>query len=558
MKDSLYRSLAKSTIKRHKNLYLPFIVNGIFLLIISIICLTMSSEQILKRKFITNISSLAFWIMLIFSAIIILSTYNFIQKKKYEENGLYMVLGMERKHIIKIMFWEIIYVASRVILIGCILGFVIYKISLASYMHMINLNTDIFKDGIFQNPFSTIMAGAIFLLIYLLLFAVNSIKIRKLSAIDLMRESKSGDKKSRFKGLTAVFGLLCLAGGYYISLTTKDPMKAISNLFIAVILVIIGTYLAFSVIISTVLAILKRNKDFYYKKENFAAISGLMYRVRNSSRSLAGITILSTSVMVILTSGLSLYLGTGEKINNISPYDYTIYSDYMDTDKDINLERVVEDFLKENKLQAKTDAYKKYITLAFKDGGNITPLAKDAQVGDFSNYGSFVNVSIIYTDRHDDVFKESKVIEVPNESSPKQIKIEKYDEKVVSKDYKDLDFKFSRPMNIIDSYYLLTDDMNEFNKLLNLIKSENDMAFSSYQETLQVNEEDKSKKWNSFEKDITNYLSTKGLDHTSVASRDAQIEEETQANSSIFFMGILLGLAFLVSTALFIYFKQLS
>lgn len=109
MKTSLYINLAKSTIKRHKNLYVPFMINSIFLLIITTICVNLNDKDLLniigRRTFISTISDLAYYIMIVFSAIIILSTYNFIRKKKYEENGLYMVLGMEKKHIIKIMFW---------------------------------------------------------------------------------------------------------------------------------------------------------------------------------------------------------------------------------------------------------------------------------------------------------------------------------------------------------------------------------------------------------------------------------------------------------------------
>lgn len=559
MKKSLYRSLAKSTIKRHKNLYLPFMINGIFLLIISAICLTIGSEKILSRKFITNISSLAYVVMLIFSTIIILSTYNFIQKKKYEENGLYMVLGMERKHIVKIMFWEILHLAIRVVLIGSILAFILYKISLASYMRMINLETDIFKEGIFQNPFPTIMTGAIFLAIYLLLFLVNVIKIRKLSAIELMREAKAGDKKNSYKGITAILGLIFLGGGYYISLTTTNPMKAITNLFIAVILVIIGTYMAFSVIISTLLNILKRNKKFYYKKENFAAISGLMYRVKNSSRTLAGITILSTSVMVILTSGLSLYLGTNEKIESLSPSDYSIYNSFMEDDNKMVLEDYVGDYLKKNDLKASTDSYSIFSSLACNDQGKLVAFPKETNGVDFSNYDNFANFNLLLIEDHDEFFKDQSIIEVISNGNTEDAKIGKFDKKIEKIDYEDLDFKFAKPMDVIETHYYITNDKDEFSKLKKLMTSENEMSFSSYQEVLQINKENKNKKWDNFDKDIENYLaSEKRLEYLSLTSKENEREDAIQVNSSIFFMGILLGIAFLVSTALFIYFKQLS
>lgn len=558
MKDSLYRSLAKSTIKRHKNLYLPFIINGIFLLIISSICITLGSEKLLKRQFITSISELAYFIMIVFSMIIIISTYNFIQKKKYEENGLYMVLGMERKHIIRIMFWEIIYVATRVVIIGSILGFVFYKIAFAIYLHMINSDVNIFEEGIFQNPSTTLLTGGIFLLIYILLFLINVFKIRKLTAIELLRESEAGDKKSKFNVLTAILGLLCLGLGYYISITTKNPMKAISNLFIAVIFVIIGTYLAFSVIISTILNLLKKRKKFYYKKENFAAISGLMFRVKNSSRTLAGITILSTSMMVILTSGLSLYLGTSEKINNLTPYDYVITSNFIEQEDKMELEGLVKDYLEDNELKATTDNYKLYSALAFRDKGKILAMPKDAEPGDYNNYDSFVNVNIIYTDRHDDLFKDSNLIEVKNKSNQDGLKVAGYDKKIATENYNDINFKFSRDVDIIDTYYLLTNDKKEFNDLKILLTSENEMAYSSYEEVLMLNKSNESKKWDYFSRDIKKYLNNKGKDYIGLTSREEKINDEISVNSSIFFMGILLGIAFLVSTAMFIYYKQLS
>lgn len=558
MNNSLYRRLAKSTRKRHKNLYLPFMINGIFLLVISSICLTLSSEEILKRQFINNISTLAFFIMVIFSAIIILSTYNFIQKKKYEENGLYMVLGMERKHIIKIMFWEILNIALKVILIGSILGFVLYKISMAIYLNMINSDINIFEAGIFQNPFPAFMTAVVFLLIYILLFIVNVIKIRKLSAVDLMRESKAGDKKGKFTALRAILGILCLAGGYYISITTENPMKAMSNLFIAVILVIIGTYFAFSVIISGILNILKKRKKFYYKKDNFVAVSGLMFRVKNSSRTLAGITILSTSVMVILTSGLSLYLGTNDKINNITPYDYVLYNSLVDDDSKEGLEKKTYEYLKDNELKADTDSYLQYTSLVFKDEGKLLPFPNEANLGDYSQYGSFANINIVYTDTHDDLFKHSNIIGVKSQDTTEDVKIAALDDNIIEKDYKDIDFKFSRNVDIIDTYYYLTNNKDDFERIKKLMTSDNEMAYHSLDEILLVNKENDNKKWDTFSTDIPTYLSSKGLDYVGVDSREEKIQNEIEVNSSIFFMGILLGLAFLVSTAIFIYYKQVS
>lgn len=456
------------------------------------------------------------------------------------------------------MFWEILHLAVRVVVIGGLLGFVLYKIFFAAYLHMLEVDMNIFEQGIFQNPYPSLIAGGAFLLIYLLLFVIQTIKIRKLTAMELLRESKAGDKKSKFKALTAILGLLCLGGGYYISITTTNPMGALQKLFIAVILVIIGTYLAFSVIISAILNILKRNKKFYYKKENFAAISGLMFRVKNSSRSLAGITILSTSVMVILTSGLSLYLGTNENIKNMIPSDYVISENLIDKEDKMVLENHVKDYLEENNLKAETDSYLLYSTLTYRDGGDLLPMPKNIEFRNFSNYESYVNLDLIFTDRHQNLFDKSNVLEVKSKEKDEDLKLRNFDKQTDRKNIDDIDFKFPRNIDIIDSRYFITNDYDQFNELKKLMAPEKEDSYYFYEEVLLLNKKEESEKWDSFQKDIKDYLSSKGLDDMVVTSREDKIKNEIELNSSIFFMGILLGIAFLVSTAIFIYYKQLS
>ena len=561
MKTSLYINLAKSTIKRHKNLYVPFMINSIFLLIITTICVNLNDKDLLniigRRTFISTISDLAYYIMIVFSAIIILSTYNFIRKKKYEENGLYMVLGMEKKHIIKIMFWELLYVSIFVIIVGCLLGFVFYKLAIGIYAKMIDIEANIFQNGIFQNPIPTLKTGLVFLIIFLILFLINAFKIRKFSAIELLRESKAGEKKTKFNLIKTIFGVLSLVAGYYISITTTNPLKATVNLFIAVILVIIGTYLSFSVIISFILNLLKKNNKFYFKKENFVAVSGLMYRVRNSSRTLSAITILSTSVVVILTSGLSLYLGTNEKIENILPTDYVIYHNLIGKKEDSNLEDSINRYLSDKNLEAKYDRYKTYITLAYREKDKVTAIPENIEIGGYDNYDSFVNINLIYTNNHDDVFKNSKIINVKMDDKVGNINLKNYDRKIKSINYKDFDFKFSKEANIMDSYYLVTNDLEIFNNLKKLVIPKNEVAFSMYEEVVLIDKLNKNKNRDNFEKNIISNLKGNGIEDVYSESKEEKIEE-IDGNSSIFFMGILLGIAFLASTAMFIYYKQLT
>lgn len=562
MKNSLYNKLAISTIKRHKNLYLPFAINAIFLLVITTICLNFKTDpslEILGRySFIKSISGLAYYVMLIFSTIIIFSTYNFIQKKKFEENGMYMVLGMEKRHIIKIMIFEIVYIALLVSIVGTLLGFVLYKLALAIYINMINLDIDIFENGIFQSPISNIKVLLIFLLIFLLLILINIFKMRKLSPIEFLTESKAGEKKSKFTLLNAAFGLLALIAGYYISLTTKNPLSAISNLFIAVVLVIIGTYLSFTVIISFILNRLKSNKNFYYKKNNFAAVSGLMYRVINSSRVLSAITILSTSVMVILTSGFALYFGIDDKIEQAIPSDYIISNNKLDKNETEKIDSIINQSLEENKLSGEKNKFTLYSTIAYKENDEILGIPKDKEMNNLvKNLDDYVSINLIYKEDTKELFKNDKILQIKENDKEKDLIIKNNNEKIGKINYKDLNFKISKAGDYIQTYNLLTNDYESFDKIKKLIEPKDQVSYYKYDYNIMLDKKNKSENWENFDQKLSEKFKNNNI-KAEIISKTHERKEEVNFNSSIFFVGILLGTAFLFSTVMFIYYKQLS
>lgn len=184
--------------------------------------------------------------------------------------------------------------------------------------------------GISTNVGFTVPAGAVGLaiLVFILFFTAailgNMIRIARLKPIDLMRSTKAGEKEPKAKWLMAVLGILCLGIGYYISLSVTNPMQAVGTFFIAVLFVIAGTYLLFISGSVALLKLLKNNKRFYYKKNHFVTVSGLMYRMKQNAAGLASICILSTMVLVTLFSTVALYVGTADCIRTMYPTDVSI------------------------------------------------------------------------------------------------------------------------------------------------------------------------------------------------------------------------------------------
>lgn len=107
----------------------------------------------------------------------------------------------------------------------------------------------------------------------------------------------------------ALLGAVAMGGGYYIAIVTENPIKATMLFFVAVILVIIGTYLLFTTFSIVLLKALRKNRRYYYKTNHFVAVSGMLYRMKRNAMGLASICILSTMVLVTVSTTFSLYLG---------------------------------------------------------------------------------------------------------------------------------------------------------------------------------------------------------------------------------------------------------
>ena len=552
---SLYHRLAIDGIRRHKRLYLPFIGTTVFFIVLINLCLSIMQDPLIKQFFgattIGSLMKLGSIILSIFALITILTNYNFIQKNKSEESGLYLMLGMEKRHLTKIYFHELLNLYLKSVIIGTIISAVIYKLVLAGLFKLMESDVNVLENGILADFAPLLLTALIMLGIFIVLLVKQSIKSKNFTPLSFMQEGKAGQKAPRFPILLGIFGIICIGAGYYISLTTQNPIQAFKLFFLAVILVIIGTYAAFSVIVSGILKLLQKNKNFYYKKSNFTAVSGLIYRVKNSANTLASIAILSTMVIVVLTSGFSLYFATSEIQESVYRTDYKLS---FPADKEIDYyKNKVEEILTENNKKGKIWTYKSTLLPVDRAGSTIRKKITDDQSLD----GSEIDMVYFVLDEDStyDFAGDDAVFIQTNEN--RQIeKIDGLDIRVK----KELKENYPTPISITDislndTDQLIFKDPKVFDQAIKAFATEwfgdgpvNNVNFDvdgDYDPYLRDKMWDELK--NNFDDDWFSFYDSQAEKHDLLA-----------IYAGIFVVGIILGLGFLVSTVLAIYYKQLS
>lgn len=553
---SLYHTLALDGIKRHKRLYLPFIGTTVFFIVLINICLSISADPLIKQFFgattIGILMDMGAIILAIFALITILTNYKFIQKNKAEEAGLYLMLGMEKKHLTKIYFHELLNLYLKSVVLGTVISALVYKLVLAGLFKLMESDIKVLENGIFPDFGPLLLTAAIFLGIFAILLIIQIFKSRSFTPLSFMEEAKAGQKTPRYPILTGVFGIICIGAGYYISLSVQNPMQALKLFFLAVLLVIIGTYAAFSVIVSGILKLLQKNKNFYYKKSNFTAVSGLIYRVRNSANTLASIAILSTMVIVVLTSGFSLYFATSEIQEELFKTDYKL-SFPGDEDMDYYKDEV-DKILKENNKAASIWTYESIILPVDRQGTTISKQITDDQSLDGSQIDA---VTFVLDEDSTYDFEGKDAIFIQSDENRQIEKLDGLDINIK----KELAENYPTPISIADislndKDQLIFKDPDVFKKVVNTF------AVDWYGGSETVNNVNFDVDGD-YDPDLTNKILDglkKDADYQWFSLKDGQAEKYDllAIYAGIFVVGIILGFGFLVSTVLAIYYKQLS
>ena len=338
----LSSKLALSNLKQNRKLYYPFAIAVILTTMILYSFIALATTPHLEASYggRTARSVLGFGSFVVQLVVIILVAYanGYVMKNRSKELGLYSVLGMEKKHLLVMTLWELLFFYILTVGAGLGLGLLFDPLIFALLLKCMGLPVVIqstFQIGAVLNTlFGLALAFALILLL-------NSFRLLRYSSLNLMQQKKAGEKKGRFLLVQTLLGLGLLGIAFYLALTAERPVAAVQGFFIAVILVILATYLLFNAGSITFLRMLKGRKSYYYKPENFISVSNLIARMRKNAAGLATISILSTMVLVTLTGSLNLFIGGQNYLDTMYPSDYNISVGHMTSEAET--EPVVED-----------------------------------------------------------------------------------------------------------------------------------------------------------------------------------------------------------------------
>lgn len=332
MKTGFYPKLAFDGIRKNKKMYLPFILTSIGMVMMYYIILFLQLSPNIKdavgSSTASDILGLGSWVIAIFSCIFLFYTNSFLIKRRKKEFGLYNILGMDKHNLSKVLFWETLIIALISIAVGLAAGIAFSKLAELIFLKLLK------SDATFDLSISVRALGfcaAVFAVIFFLLFLNSLRQVKFSSAISLVKSEQTGEKPPKGNWIFGILGVLLLAGAYYIALSIKEPLQALMLFFVAVVMVIIGTYLV--MISGSVLfcRLLQKNKKYYYKSNHFVSVSSMVYRMKRNGAGLASICVLATMVLVMISSTTSLYFGEEDALANRYPREINISFSSLDT-----------------------------------------------------------------------------------------------------------------------------------------------------------------------------------------------------------------------------------
>ena len=333
---NLLRSMAITNLRKNHDLYVPFALATVMVTVILYVTNALASTPEFAHleggSAMARTLSFGFVIVQIVSLVVILYANAFVMKNRAKEFGLYGILGLDRKNIQLLSLIELSVFAALSIGLGLILGVIFHAASFAILLKLIQYDIGIkysFQFGSIIAVLLTMVA------IFVLVFFLNAAKIYMSRPLELLKEKKKGEKKGRAVTIRAIIGLGLLGYAYYMSQSIESPVKALLYFFLAVLLVVVSTYILFDAGSIALLSILQKNKKLFYKPTNFISISNLQFRMRKNAAGLASVCILSTMVLVTMATTVALQRGTTARLDSNYPTDYSAVA-YFVLEKDMD------------------------------------------------------------------------------------------------------------------------------------------------------------------------------------------------------------------------------
>lgn len=561
--------LALTNLKKNRRLYYPYAIMTIVSTAISYIFASLAFHpdlgQVKGANGVTQVLGFGMIVVMLAVAIMVLYANSFVMKQRSKEFGVYSILGLEKKHLLLMTFLENVVYSTSTILTGLLLGLALDKLFYALLLKTMQM--PVVLTSVFQLKNVAIVLAYLYG-IFILVSLVNIGKLGLTDSLKLVQGKKRGDKKTGFLWLQTLLALILLGAGYVIAQLVTSPIQAIPSFFGATLLVILGTYLLFQAGVISLLNWLKNRQTYYYKPDNFISVSNLIFRMRKNALGLATITILSTMFLVTMVGGLNIYIGGKDYIANQNPNDYSIDVVMELTTSKTQVEEWADAILEEAKIPVESKVVYPYQQAYFSNVTNqqVAFLSDEKAASiDFSDLGvGFILDQASYEKmtgqklelEADQVAIYSKVVQFQAGQTLAFDEKEMEVAQVLSENLTLGHLPDHVSFNVSQYLIVVVQDLTIFE---NQAENHYYMGFeSSLSEEEQVDSQETFLS-GSFESELweSNILPG-GTNAISLAYRAYATRNFFSFAGSLFFIGLLLSLTFLMAVVLVIYFKQIS
>ena len=561
----LTNKLAISNLIKNRKLYYPFALSVILAVTISYLFYSLAFNP--KIVDLRGASAIQFTLQLglvvvtLASAIIVLYANSFVMKNRSKELGVYGMLGLEKRHLIGMTFKELLIFGLVTVTAGIGIGALFDNLIFALLLKLAKMKVELVATFQWSVVLSILL---VFGLVFLVIVFLNALRIIRMDALQLSREKAKGEKKGRFLVLQTLVGLIALGSGYYLAQSVKDPISATLTFFIAVMLVIVATYLLFNAGITVFLQLLKKNKRYYYQPNNLISVSNLIFRMKKNAVGLATIAILSTMVLVTMSAATSIYNGSENMKKLMYPHDFDVKGQNVEVE---DLDKLLTQYASEKNLTISNKDVLSYASfgLSSQDGTKLTIFEKGQNsvmpktvflVFDQKDYEKMTGQKLNLTGNEvglwarNDQLKGQKAFSLNNQNYTIKQEIQQ-------------DFAMNHVSN---QYVLLVSDYNYLvvPNLQNFLEQYQDSAvYTQFYGGMDVtaSQEEQLKLTDDFDAYVNNFShnlkSEDAMVYNGTTKTDA-IAEMNALFGGILFIGIFLSIIFMIGTVLVIYYKQIS
>lgn len=562
-KSGFYPRLALGNIRKNGRFYLPYLLTGMGTAAMFYIVLFLAGNRgVADMRGSSYLEALLFLgaaVVGIFSVVLLFYTNSFLMKRRRRELGLYNILGMEKRHIARMLLWETLFSAAVGIAGGLAAGILLSKLVLLLLCAILKFDVPF---GFEVSGVGILWTAVVFLAIYLLGLLHNLRNLHVSKPIELLHGGSAGDREPKTRWVLAAAGAVCLGAGYAIALTVQSPLSALGLFFIAVLLVIAGTFCLFTAGSIAVLKLLRKNKRYYYRTRHFITVSGMLHRMKRNAAGLASVCILSTMVLVTVSTTASLYLGAEDSVRTQYPYEINFTYSAPDAATLENAEAAVRDTAAAEGVTLQQVETRTWLSFGIQTDGNSFGYARN-----FDNGGENAYLLVITAETYADM--TGRAVSLADGQVLAQALNSAADVPdgftllgsgfTVAEQLSDFPREISSTSSTMRTLCLVM-TADDYARTAALAAAADENGRSPLEARIGVDIEGDEQAQAAFCTDVFDTLSGQNAAYASLwYSLRSDAEADFYAlNGGFFFLGLFLGFLFLMATALIIYYKQVS